>query len=300
MAEAYTHLRIARCAAAVIALPGDEKAYLLGANGPDPLFAYKVLAKRKPYPLPELGQRIHTERCGEFLLELVRRSETAAQRCYTLGFLTHYAADCAFHPYVAACTAEGGAFHRAEGHGFCEVALDTYFHMKDTGRAGVPARDAVVMPTTSELAEIPALLRGALLAVYGEDVPLLAITDAFRGFRRLHGFFYSPLGGKKALAAFADKCILRRTGWAMSHMTPACPPAGGFAEKWVDPFTGETQHAGPDALCREAEATAAALCEIALHVWNDRAPLDIAAAVIGSYSYETGQPLAHAKGEDAS
>lgn len=290
MAEAYTHLRIARAAQAAFAEVESEKAYLLGANGPDPFFAYKVLAKRKPYPLPELGTRMHTEHCGRFLLELLRRSETSAQRSYTLGFLTHYAADCVFHPYVAACTAEGGAFHRAEGHGFCEVALDTYFHMKDTGRAGVPARDAAVMPATRELAEIAALMHGALLEVYGEDVPLLAVTDAFRGFRRLHGFFCSPLGGKKALAAFADKCILRRPGWALSHMTPACPPAKGFAEVWTNPFTGETVRMGPDALCREAETTAAALCEIALRVWNDRAPLDVAAAVIGSYSYETGLP----------
>ena len=85
MAEAYTHLRIARAARGAFQLPGCEEAYLLGANGPDPFFAYKILSKHKPVPLPEIGSRMHTERCGEFLTELLARSETPAQKSYALG-----------------------------------------------------------------------------------------------------------------------------------------------------------------------------------------------------------------------
>ena len=59
---------------------------------------------------------------------------------------------------------------------------------------------------------------------------------------------------------------------------------------WVNPFTGETVHAGPDALCREAETSAAALCEIALRYWDGRADASVVSAVIGSDSYETGLP----------
>ena len=73
-------------------------------------------------------------------------------------------------------------------------------------------------------------------------------------------------------------------------MTPACAPRKGFADVWVNPFTGETVHAGPDALCREAETSAAALCEIALRYWDGRADASVVSAVIGSDSYETGLP----------
>ena len=60
MPEAYTHIRIARAA---LAQSGEHApstaAYEMGANGPDPLFAYRVLSAKRPWPLPELGGRIY-------------------------------------------------------------------------------------------------------------------------------------------------------------------------------------------------------------------------------------------------
>ena len=62
MPEAYTHIRIARAA---LAQSGEHApstaAYEMGANGPDPLFAYHVLqsAKKCPYDLAALGERMH-------------------------------------------------------------------------------------------------------------------------------------------------------------------------------------------------------------------------------------------------
>ena len=68
MPEAYTHIRIARAA---LAQSGEHApstaAYEMGANGPDPLFAYRVLSAKRPWPLPELGGRMHDEQCGRFL-----------------------------------------------------------------------------------------------------------------------------------------------------------------------------------------------------------------------------------------
>ena len=49
MPEAYTHIRIARAA---LAQSGEHApstaAYEMGANGPDPLFAYRVLSAKRP------------------------------------------------------------------------------------------------------------------------------------------------------------------------------------------------------------------------------------------------------------
>ena len=52
MPEAYTHIRTARRTLAQSGAPApDTPAYEMGANGPDPLFAYHVLqsAKKRPY-----------------------------------------------------------------------------------------------------------------------------------------------------------------------------------------------------------------------------------------------------------
>ena len=58
MPEAYTHIRTARRTLAQSGAPApDTAAYEMGANGPDPLFAYHVLqsAKKRPYDLAALG-----------------------------------------------------------------------------------------------------------------------------------------------------------------------------------------------------------------------------------------------------
>lgn len=116
MPEAYTHIRIARAA---LAQSGEHApsmaAYEMGANGPDPLFAYRVLSAKRPWPLPELGGRMHDEQCGRFLRTMIFAASTPAQRSYALGFLAHYAADSVMHPYVAFQCGPQGQFNIPEG-----------------------------------------------------------------------------------------------------------------------------------------------------------------------------------------
>ena len=104
-----------------------------------PVSAKKVLPRHKPFDLAGLGDRMHEEQCGAFLRSLVFRAFTPAQRSYVMGFLTHYAADATLHPYEAAQTAPGGVFARPYGHGFWEVAMDSWFHQTDQGSPAVPA-----------------------------------------------------------------------------------------------------------------------------------------------------------------
>ena len=109
MPEAYTHIRIARMAQELlkdsIGPVENLSAYEMGANGPDPLFAHRAWSKRRP--LEALAQKMHTEHCGRFLRAMIFRAYTPAQRDYTMGFLTHYAADTQLHPYVQAQAGTG-------------------------------------------------------------------------------------------------------------------------------------------------------------------------------------------------
>lgn len=289
MPEAYTHIRIARAARAQSQIGvSSTAAYETGANGPDPLFAYQVLSANRPYPLPELGGRIHEEQCGRFLRTMIFSAVTAAQRSYVLGFLTHYAADSILHPYVAFQSGAGGQFNVPEGHGFCEVAMDTMFYQQDCGKKAVPADVVAPKLAPQELAEIAQLLHEAILRVFRMDISNEALADCFHDFHMLHKIFYSPYGGKRIIVRLAERFVLHRPGYGLSHMTPAPLPRDGFAAQWENPFTHTTRSAGPGQLCEEAAYLAAGYLKAAAAYWEGRSIKESLAMAIGDRSYSTG------------
>ena len=233
MPEAYTHIRTARRTLAQSGAPApDTPAYEMGANGPDPLFAYHVLqsAKKCPYDLAALGERMHEEQTGRFLRAMVFRAWSEAQRSYTLGFLSHYAADSTLHPYVEALCAPGGVFGGPYGHGFCEAALDSELHEQDGHGRAVPQQDAAPALSPKALAEVCELLHACILEVYGLEISREALADCFHDFAWLHGMFCAGAG--KRLLIRAVQFFMGRPGWGMSHVTPAPAPQGGFPEQW--------------------------------------------------------------------
>src|SRR5699024_12243880 len=109
MPEGYTHVRTARKAAHAIHYKVRcPEAFAAGANGPDVFFSFEIWKRPRSrrFDLPALGSRMHEEATGAFLQSLLRHVKTGAQVEYTLGFLSHYAADTLLHPYVAAVRSE--------------------------------------------------------------------------------------------------------------------------------------------------------------------------------------------------
>ena len=84
----------------------------------------KKRAKRR-YDLPGLGSRMHEEKTGAFLRSLCANVKTRPQVEYTLGFLSHYAADTVVHPFICAMCAPGQPYAGKGGHGYLEIALDS-------------------------------------------------------------------------------------------------------------------------------------------------------------------------------
>ncbi|MEF9970024.1 MAG: zinc dependent phospholipase C family protein [Ruthenibacterium sp.] len=292
MPESYTHLRIARAALVLAdAKAAASAAFLMGANGPDPLFADRVLHQNKTQPLAPIGKRIHNEKCGAFLTELLSQSKTTVQRDYARGFLTHYAADTIFHPYVASQSGAGAAFDKPAGHGFCEAALDTYFCAMDTGHGGVSVDEAAPKLSAPELAEIVALLRRSIAAVYGETLSVTNLCNAFHSFRAAHWFFYSPAGGKRILAAFAENIIFHKQGYLRCHMTPAPMPRKGFAAEWTNPYTAVRTDVGPNGLTMQAVRQSANFLRVAQCFWAGNASEQSVLKYLGNKSYTTGLPL---------
>ena len=144
MPEGYTHVRTARKAAETIHYKIQcPAAFAAGANGPDSFFCFEIWKKRakRRYDLPGLGNRMHEEKTGAFLRSLCANVKTRPQVEYTLGFLSHYAADTVVHPFICAMCAPGQPYAGKGGHGYLEIALDSTLHAEDTGSALVPVDD---------------------------------------------------------------------------------------------------------------------------------------------------------------
>lgn len=126
MPNSYTHQLIAEDALADIGGITCLPMYFFGAQGPDPMFFYRYFAMRKVSP----GKLLHREHIRESFAAM---SECARSRPetldYILGYISHYAADTVFHPFVyyIADVRGGTGMDRNITHTRVERDLDTYF-----------------------------------------------------------------------------------------------------------------------------------------------------------------------------
>ena len=223
MPEGYTHVRIAQKAAHAIHYKLQcPAAFAAGANGPDSFFCYEVWKKgqNRTYNLPLLGNRMHEDKTGAFLLALLHHTHTQAQIEYTLGFLCHYAADTVMHPYVVFVSSPGQPYGMKGGHGYFEIALDSTLHAEDTGVSEVPADDSSPVPVGQDLAEIAALLHQCILEVYGQDISVEALADSFYYTNRLRRLFTSRHGVRRAFYWVLELFFGGR-GFITGHVSPA-------------------------------------------------------------------------------
>lgn len=292
MPEGYTHIRTARRAAhAIHYKPQCPDAFAAGANGPDIFFCYQAWKKAaaRTYDLPELGRRMHEEDTGAFLLSLIRHTRTQAQIEYTLGFLCHYAADTVLHPYVVFVSGPGQPYARRGGHGYFEIALDSTLHAEDTGRKEVFANDASPMPVGTALADIAVLLHTCIREVYGLDVSVEALADAFYCTNRLRGIFVSRFGVRRAFYWLVESFFGGR-GFLTGHVSPAKLKLN-LPEDWSDPATGAAHHGTVFDLLQDAQHRCELFMTAALGSWLGRLEPGVLERTLGSMSYTTGQPI---------
>lgn len=297
MPEGYTHIRTA-CRAARLAKiePTHPQAFAGGANGPDILFCYRVWrrAKKRGENLPEIGHRLHNENTGVFLQTLIEQALEPWQRSYVLGYLTHYAADCVIHPYVEMLTQPGQLYAKKGGHGYFEIALDSYLHEQDTGNAAIPLEDSTPLLGGVELAGAGALLQKGIESALGITMSRQALADTFAHTRRMRGMFISRFKIKYALFWLAEPLFGGR-GFITGHVSPAHLKGTGkdkekLPDVWKHPKIGEEQHESLEELLERAERTGAAYMMAAQGYWDGRLTLDRAMELIGSNSYLWGVP----------
>lgn len=233
----------------------EAEAFLLGNQGPDPLFFIgtdiRYLAWRN------LGSTVHRVRPSEFLLALKRAvaqlpaAQRSTARAYVLGFACHYLLDRTVHPLVfsqeQALTAAGvegltPADH-SEVHAVIETELDEMALTVKRGETVAsfnPAR-AILKGSDTMLGTVSRLYALAVRDAFGLDVPDNLFRAAVKADRAAQRVLYSPSGAKRRTLGALERLARPHSMLAaLSHRgteRTATPFANSSHDPWDHPFT---------------------------------------------------------------
>ena len=237
----------------------ERHAFLLGNQGPDPLF-YLVLTRRMK-PFYSLGSTMHQENPSAILkafhesISILPDFEQDVARAYAFGFLCHYELDRNMHPLVyanqyAICNAGIEGISDDDGsevHGEIEREFDEMVLTTITGKTIKTYKPYLEILHASDevLLTIGKMYSYMAMKVFGQFPPQDMFLCAVKNFRRIQHLFYSPAGGKRSLAGLAETKALKRSYSfyrAMSHHDFPIQEsvfANHQHDNWANPFTGE-------------------------------------------------------------
>lgn len=177
-----------------------EDYYFLGAQGPDALFFFRPLSKRQP----NLGRLLHNAyvlKLFDFFRGYLSRVKDETERmrlvAYVSGYLSHYATDVVFHPFVYGYLKENAA--KKSVHQLIENDWDVYFLRE------YEDRDAENFPfplSADKINREETLTK--LFRSFGEElndsIPKNKFERSIRNFERYLSYFHK-------------RCDRRRKGW---------------------------------------------------------------------------------------
>ncbi len=253
----------------------ESQAFLLGNQGPDPLFYAHIdpLLKRAH----GLGSRMHREQPAELMVAMRRAVEhldepdRAVGRAYAFGFLCHYLLDRTVHPLVyfyehAICDAGIEGLDRedhSEVHAVIESDLD---EMLLFTRRQVTVREfnpgvCILRASDHVLDVISSMYVEVAEAVFGWSIPRNTFRASLKHMRTVQSrLFYSPRGVKRTALGRLEGLARRHSFLAsMSHRAIEaleCPYDNREHAVWENPLSGELSQASFQDLYDEARRLA--------------------------------------------
>lgn len=236
----------------------ERDAYLLGNQGPDPLF-YSI-ASPSLWKFSNLGSVMHDRKPSELLvafkqsIDILDPEDRAIGRAYARGFLAHYTLDCLVHPLVycqqfAFCDAGIEGLTRRAGsevHAVIESDIDEmvlFVKRGTTIRDFFPWRE-ILCADEHVLDVISLMYAYVALAVYGTVVPRVLFSKSVHNFRHIQHLFHSPHSGKRAAFVRFERLLRDRSLYdAMSHRAVERTEsvyANHEHAAWENPFTKAT------------------------------------------------------------
>lgn len=254
-------------------IDGEEEllAFLLGNQGPDPLFARFSTLPGAAAADHRLAHQMHDERCGQALMAFrdgVQHLPVADERigrAFVLGLLAHYRLDSVAHPFVfsqqealaAASPALAGA--QEDLHAVIESDIDSWI-LWEKRRATVLERPAHMnLMRTERICRVAgALFSQVAFSVYGRTMGAeeygACVADYEFEYRVL-----DPAGSPTARAVGALERIVKPHSFAqaMAHrVVRSCECAAANLDRrgWSDPTDGCVRHESFADLFEEALA----------------------------------------------
>ncbi|MBQ3094448.1 MAG: zinc dependent phospholipase C family protein [Clostridia bacterium] len=254
----------------------DERAFLLGAQGPDLFFffrAYPWMLGKAGLPI---GNALHEARPSALLDAFFHWRDTcpAAYRAvvdsYVRGFLCHYAADRVIHPFVHHLQEQlrvcDPAFANTTDpyHYVCESALDVALLHARGERASSFRLISLMPPATAVQRDALAWLYHRLLhTVLDIDLPEATLRHLVSDFRQTLWFMNDRLGIKRPLLHTVERVLRiepRFSALVRTDKTEYMDFENAQNALWVRAEGSET-HADFGALCDEAVALAVSLID---------------------------------------
>lgn len=256
--DQFGHAALAQHSVPFVTTEQERNAFLLGNQGPDPLF-YCVIDPRLRI-WHGLGSRMHHDSPSRLLAALsetvsdMPATSQAIARAYSAGFLCHYLLDRTAHPLVyaqqfALCDAGIEGLTRKDGsevHALIESELDEmmlYTRTHQTIATYAPQR-SILRANEQTLAIISYAISRAVTKTYDlidPVVPPHLFTQSVHAFRLIQGIFHSPHGTKRALLGALERTVRPHSFvQAMMHRSIAlehCTFDNHHHEPWVNPFT---------------------------------------------------------------
>ena len=244
--------------------PAERDAFLLGNQGPDPLFYLTIdplMHKWRP-----LGNALHDTSGAEVLLAMreaalrLEGRERQVARAYVAGFACHWLLDSTVHPFVyfwqnGLCAAGVPGLTAADGsrvHAEIERDLDEMVLYALTGRTVARWRphERTLAASRATLAAIDKVYFYAALWLYERAIDPRTFSTAVHEFRLVQRVFDSPTGRKRDALATVERLATRQAYSLVRAMSHRARPedTSDFDNRdhraWENPFTHESSTQG--------------------------------------------------------
>ena len=252
--------------------PEQRFAFLLGNQGPDPLFYARANPSISEFAL--LGSIMHSRDTDKILmafhdaLDTLTPDEKPVGRAYLLGFLCHYLLDSTVHPLVyanqsALCDAGVEGLTRKNGneiHAVIESEFDEVMLFKRTGKtvATFKPYKEILQANDETLTIIGKLYSYMAVMVFQRSMQIDVFRKSVKAFRLVQNVFYSRTGMKRSLLARVEELARPYSFYrSMSHRAleaTECEFDNHEGNVWVNPFTKQESTASLDQLFDQAKA----------------------------------------------
>ena len=252
--------------------PEQRFAFLLGNQGPDPLFYARANPSISEFSA--LGSIMHSQDTDKILmafhdaLDTLTPDEKPIGRAYLLGFLCHYLLDSTVHPLVyanqyALCDAGVEGLTRKNGseiHAVIESEFDEVMLFKRTGKtvATFKPYKEILQASDETLTIIGKLYSYMAVMVFQRSMQIDVFRKSVKAFRLVQSVFYSRTGMKRSLLARVEELARPYSFYrSMSHRAleaTECEFDNHEGNAWVNPFTKQESTASLDQLFDQAKA----------------------------------------------